>query len=244
MAKRRVDALLVERGLAPSTEKARALIMAGAVRVGEEMPLKPGSLASPEASLRVVAPPTFVSRGGQKLTHALDAFHLEVEGKVALDVGASTGGFTDCLLQRGARRVYALDVGYGQLDYRLRTDPRVVVMERVNARYPFDLPEAVDLATMDVSFISVEKVIPALAGHLKAGGCLLVLLKPQFELPRGSTEKKGVVRDPRLHAQALARFLAWAGDEGWLFQGVVPSPLLGAAGNREFLALLEKPGAE
>ncbi len=203
-------------------------------------PPNPASLSPKKSGWRWPPPPLFVSRGGLKLAAALDSWGLTVAGLVALDVGASTGGFTDCLLQRGASRIYALDVGYGQLDQRMRVDPRVVVMERVNARYPFALPEAVDLVTVDVSFISAEKVIPSAASHLNPGGRLIVLVKPQFEAGRAQVQRGGVVRDPQVHAAVLGRFINWAIDHRFRLRGLVPSPLLGPAGNREFLALLEK----
>ncbi len=238
MTKRRIDSLLVERGLVESRAKAQALIMAGEVRVGGKAAIKPGTLVAEEAVITLLQPPPFVSRGGIKLDHALEEFRLDVSSKVAADIGASTGGFTDCLLQRGASRVYALDVGYGQLDYRLRQDRRVVVMERVNARYPISLPEKVDLATIDLSFISVEKVIPSVARLLKDDGYLVVLLKPQFEAKRNEVGKGGIVKQPLIHARVLGRFIAWAVGNDFRLGGVVASPILGAEGNREFFVLL------
>jgi 23S rRNA (cytidine1920-2'-O)/16S rRNA (cytidine1409-2'-O)-methyltransferase len=238
VAKRRIDSLLVDKGLVASRAKAQALIMAGEVMVGGKTIIKPGTLVAEEAAITILKPPPFVSRGGIKLDYALNRFQLDVSAKVAADVGASTGGFTDCLLQRGASRVYAVDVGYGQLDYRLRRDPRVVVMERVNARYPIPLPEKVDLATIDLSFISVEKVIPSVAQLLKGGGYLLVLLKPQFEARRSEVGKGGIVKQPVLHAQVLGRFIAWLIDHGFRLGGLVASPILGAEGNQEFFVLL------
>ncbi|HUT97374.1 MAG TPA: TlyA family RNA methyltransferase, partial [Dehalococcoidales bacterium] len=194
MAKRRIDSLLVDRGLVESRAKAQALIMAGEVKVEGKAAIKAGTLVAEEAVITLLQPPPFVSRGGIKLDYALDRFRLDVSSKVAADIGASTGGFTDCLLQKGASRVYAVDVGYGQLDYRLRQDKRVVVMERVNARYPLSLPEQLDLATLDLSFISVEKVIPSVARLLKDGGYLVVLLKPQFEARRDEVGKGGIIK--------------------------------------------------
>jgi 23S rRNA (cytidine1920-2'-O)/16S rRNA (cytidine1409-2'-O)-methyltransferase len=238
VAKRRIDLLLVEKGIVESREKAKALVMAGEVIADERKVTKPGTLVRREAIIRVRERLPFVSRGGIKLAHALDKFQLEVTGKVVADIGASTGGFTDCLLQRGAKQVYAIDVGYGQLDYRLRTDPRVIVMEGINARYPFFLPQKVDLATLDLSFISVEKVIPSVARWLKEGGFLIVLLKPQFEVGREHVGKGGLVKDPLLHARVLGRFISWAIENGFRLRGIIPSPLLGAAGNREFFVLL------
>jgi 23S rRNA (cytidine1920-2'-O)/16S rRNA (cytidine1409-2'-O)-methyltransferase len=238
VAKRRIDSLLVERGLVESRAKARALVMAGEVVVEDKTVIKPGTLVADEAVISLLKPPPFVSRGGIKLDHALDYFQLEVTSKVAADIGASTGGFTDCLLQKGASKVYAIDVGYGQLDYRLRQDRRVVVMERVNARYPFSLPEKVDLATIDLSFISVEKVIPSVAQLLKDDGYIIVLLKPQFEAKRSEVGKGGIVRKPLVHARVLGRFIAWVVNNGFRLGGLVASPILGAEGNTEFFLLL------
>lgn len=231
--------MLVERGLAQSSEKARALILAGEVLADERAISKPGTLVGEDATIRLLEKPPFVSRGGIKLAHALDHFHLDVSSLVALDIGASTGGFTDCLLKRGASRVYAVDVGYGQLDYRLRADPRVVVMERVNARYPFPLPESVDLATIDLSFISLEKVAPNVAKWVKQGGRMICLIKPQFEARRGEVKRGGLVKDPLVHARVLGRFISWAIARGFRIGGLTPSPILGASGNREFFILLK-----
>lgn len=226
------------RGLAESRAKAQALIMAGEVAVNEQTVTKPGTMVPEEAAITVLKPPPFVSRGGIKLDYALDQFQLDVSGKVAADIGASTGGFTDCLLKRGAQRVYAIDVGYGQLDYRLRQDPRVVVMERVNARYPIALPEKVDLATVDLSFISVTKVIPSVVMLLKDDGYLIVLIKPQFEAEREEVGKGGVIKDVTVHARVLGRFIRWVVENKLRLRGLVESPILGAEGNREFLVLL------
>jgi 23S rRNA (cytidine1920-2'-O)/16S rRNA (cytidine1409-2'-O)-methyltransferase len=207
--------------------------------VGEKMIIKPGTLVSDEAAIAILEPPPFVSRGGIKLAYALEQFQLDVTGKVAADIGASTGGFTDCLLQRGASRVYAIDVGYGQLDYRLRQDSRVVVMERTNARYPISLPGKVDLATIDLSFISVRKVIPSVAKLLKDNGYIVVLFKPQFEAERREVGKGGVIKEPQLHATVLGRFIAWVVENGYRLRGLVASPILGAEGNKEFFLLLK-----
>jgi 23S rRNA (cytidine1920-2'-O)/16S rRNA (cytidine1409-2'-O)-methyltransferase len=231
--------LLVEKGLVESRAKAQALIMAGEVVVEGKTVAKAGALVAEAAAITILKPPPFVSRGGVKLDYALEHFQLDVSGKIAADIGASTGGFTDCLLQRGARRVYAIDVGYGQLDYRLRRDPRVVVMERVNARYPIPLPEKVDLATLDLSFISVEKVIPSVAPLVKEGGYLVVLLKPQFEAKRAEVGKGGIVKQPAVHARVLGRFISWLVEHGFRLGGLVASPILGASGNREFFVFLK-----
>ena len=230
---------MVDRGLVESRAKAQALIMAGQVLVAGKDAVKAGTLVAEEAAIDILKPPPFVSRGGIKLDYALDHFQLDVSGRVAADIGASTGGFTDCLLQRGAKRVYAVDVGRGQLDYRLRQDTRVVVMERVNARYPFTLPEKADLAVMDVSFISVEKVIPAVTALLKADGYLLVLIKPQFEAKRPEVGKGGVIKDPLIHAAVLGRFIAWLVGHDFRLKGLVASPISGASGNKEFFVLLK-----
>jgi len=236
---RRLDLLLVERGLAESRENARALIIAGEVLANERLATKPGTLVREDVAIRMLQKPPFVSRGGLKLAHALDRFQIDVDSQVALDVGASTGGFTDCLLKRGVIRVYAVDVGYGQLDYRLRVDPRVVVMERVNARYPFSVPEPVGLATVDLSFISLEKVVPTVAQLMKPDGRIICLVKPQFEVGRSQVGKGGLVKDPSLHARVLGRFISWAIGRGFRIKGLTPSPILGASGNREFFVLLK-----
>ena len=222
-----------------SRAKAQALIMAGEVVVAGKAAIKPGTLVAEEAAITILEPPPFVSRGGIKLEHALDQFQLDVSAKVVADIGASTGGFTDCLLKQGASRVYAIDVGYGQLDYRLRQEPRVVVMDRVNARYPISLPEKADLATIDVSFISVEKVIPSVAKLLKDSGYLLVLVKPQFEAKREEVGRRGVIKEPIVHARVLGRFIAWIIEHRFRLGGLIASPILGASGNKEFFILLK-----
>jgi 23S rRNA (cytidine1920-2'-O)/16S rRNA (cytidine1409-2'-O)-methyltransferase len=238
MTRHRIDGLMVSRGLVESRAKAQALIMAGKVAVDGKANIKPGNMVDEGAVVTIAEPPPFVGRGGLKLDHALEQLRLDVVGMVVADIGASTGGFTDCLLKRGAKRVYAVDVGYGQLDYRLRQDPRVVVMERVNARYPVTLPEKVSLATLDLSFISATKVIPSIAGLLDRGGYLLVLIKPQFEAKRREVGRKGVVKSPQTQARVLGRFLSWAVGRGLRLEGLVASPVTGATGNQEFFVLL------
>jgi 23S rRNA (cytidine1920-2'-O)/16S rRNA (cytidine1409-2'-O)-methyltransferase len=229
----RLDQLLVERGLAETRAKAQALILAGEVSVNGQRAGKPGHAIAIDARIELAAKLPYVSRGGLKLAAALDAFALNVEGRVCLDAGASTGGFTDCLLQRGALRVYAFDVGAGQLDWKLRNDPRVVLREGVNVRYltPAGVPEPVDLAVCDVSFISATMILPALA---PLAAQMVVLVKPQFEVGRGQVGKGGIVRDPALHAQACLRVEAAAHTLGFTTQ-LIESPILGAEGNREFL---------
>ena len=241
MTRIRLDNLLVEQGHAATRERARALILSGAVRVGDRSTLKAGLLVEPTTAVQITESPPYVSRGGQKLAHALAQFSIDVQGLVALDVGASTGGFTDCLLQHGAVRVHAIDVGYGQLDYRLRQDPRVAVQERVNARYPLTLPERCDIATIDVSFISATMVLPAVMDALKPEGRIILLVKPQFEAGKGQVGKGGVIKDPRVHAAVLSQVIRWAIDHRLRVLGLTPSPLLGDAGNREFLLLMSTP---
>ena len=246
VAKReRIDKLLVERGLAQSRARAQALVMAGAVLVAEQRVEKPSETFPPDAEIRVRGADDpaarYVGRGGLKLEAALRAFALDVTDLVCLDVGASTGGFTDCLLQHGARRVVALDVGHNQLDYRLRTDPRVESREGVNARslQAEDFSERFDLAVMDVSFISATKVLPAVVPLLKAGASAVVLVKPQFEVGKGEVGKGGIVKDPAQHARAVDEVNRGAKGLGLVFRGLIESPILGAEGNREFLALYE-----
>ncbi len=209
--------------------------MAGQVFVDDQPVLKPGSLVSEHVIVKINQPPPFVSRGGIKLDFALHEFVVEVIGMVVADIGASTGGFTDCLLKHGVRRAYAIDVGTGQLDYRLRRDPRVIVMEGINARFPIQLPELVDLATVDVSFISLEKVIPPVTQVLKSEGSMIVLFKPQFEARKEEVGKGGIIKDPLLHATLLGRFIKWLTEHNLRLKGLVASPVLGAEGNREFL---------
>lgn len=239
----RLDQLLVEKGLFESRERARRAVMAGVVKVDGVQIDKPGTSVSDTVELEVEGPrEPFVSRGGRKLEHALDHFEIDPADWTCLDVGASTGGFTDCLLQRGARRVYALDVGRGQLDFKLRGDPRVVTMEGVNARYlePAAIPEPCQLITVDVSFISLVKLVPALLPVLAPGGYLLTLIKPQFEVGKGLVGKGGVVRDESLRQKIIQQ----RGDDlaslGVVLIGIVDSEVVGAKGNREALALFQK----
>jgi len=243
-ARVRIDRLLVERGLVESREQAARLILAGEVFVDGKRVDKAGALVGGEASVELQGRAPFVSRGGEKLVHALDAFQMKVAGRVCLDVGASTGGFTDCLLQRGAARVYAVDVGVGQLDARLRKDPRVIVMEKSNARAldPRIFGEQPTLAVIDVSFISLEKVLPSVFGVLAPRGEVIALVKPQFEVGREAVGKGGVVREPALHRQAVARLARYAVLRGWHVLGVTASPLRGPKGNREFFLYCSSHG--
>jgi 23S rRNA (cytidine1920-2'-O)/16S rRNA (cytidine1409-2'-O)-methyltransferase len=242
--KERIDVLLVERGLAESRAKAQALILAGQVVVGDQRVDKPGTQVSVDAELRLkgeVLP--YVSRGGLKLKAAIDHFKLDVRGRVCADIGASTGGFTDCLLQEGAVRVHAIDVGYGQLHEKLRTDPRVRSRERVNARYltAEDLPEKVGVAVIDVSFISLTQVLPAVLPFLEPGGLLVALVKPQFEVGRERIGKGGVVRDAAARQEAIDTVAAFAREQGLEVRGVMDSPVPGPAGNVEALLVASKP---
>ncbi len=244
-SKNRLDVLLVERGLAESRAQAQRLIRAGLVRVEGQVADKPGTRVATNVEITLQARPRFVGRGGEKLEAALVRFGLDVTGAVAADVGASTGGYTDCLLQPGARRAYAIDVGYGQLDWRLRNDPRVVVMERTNARYLEDLPEPVDVVTADVSFISLRLILPMVVRWFTpplppptggGKGRVVALIKPQFEAGRREVRKGGVVRDPEVHRRVLERVLGIAAGLDLDLCGLMPSPLRGPAGNVEFLA--------
>lgn len=243
MAKKRLDILLVERGLLASREQAQRAIRAGLVKVDGRPAGKPGQAVGEEAAIAVTELPRYVGRGGEKLQGALEDFGLDPAGWLVLDLGSSTGGFADCLLQAGARRVYCLDVGKGQLAWKLREDPRVTVMEGFNARYlvPADLPQPPDLVTIDLSFISLQKVLPAAAGVLSPAGSILALIKPQFEAGRGEVRRGGVVRDPEVHRRVIAGIEDFARGLGLEIRGVKESRLTGPAGNREFFILLSRP---
>ena len=241
MAKVRLDQLLVQRNLVESRERAQRLIMAGEVLVNDRVADKPGMPIAADAAIRIKEPLPYVSRGGLKLAAALDQFPIPVAQVVCADVGASTGGFTDCLLQRGAAKVYAIDVGYGQLDWKLRRDPRVVVMDRTNARYVESLPEPIGLAVMDTSFISLRLILPAVLKWLQAEAHLVALIKPQFEAGRDRVGKGGVVRDPQVHAAVLRSVAQFARELDCSPIGLIRSPIEGPAGNVEFLMWL-RPG--
>ena len=244
MPKVRLDVLLVERGLAESRAKAQALIMAGQVRVAGQTTLKPATAVASDSVLTVDSGPRFVSRGGEKLDAALEAFVFDVTGLVCADVGSSTGGFTDCLLQRGAAKVYAIDVGKGILHWKLRNDPRVVVMEETNARFVESLPEPVSLVVVDASFISLKILLPVIRKWMqgagdKGQGDITALIKPQFEAGKKDVSRgDGVIRDPEIHRQVLTDILSYAQQEGFAVQGLIKSPLLGPKGNAEFLVWL------
>jgi 23S rRNA (cytidine1920-2'-O)/16S rRNA (cytidine1409-2'-O)-methyltransferase len=237
-SKQRIDLLLYERGLAPSREKARAMIMAGEVMVDGREIDKPGVQVSSSAEVVVKNKPRFVSRGGEKLAGALRDFQLDVAGRVAADVGASTGGFTDCLLQNGVSRIYAIDVGYGQLDYTLRQDSRVIVLERTNARYLEALPEKIDFVAIDASFISLKLLLPVIKNWLLPQADVVALIKPQFEAGRQDVGKGGVVRDQHIHRRVLKETLQFVHEIGLTINGLTVSDLRGPAGNVEFFAWL------
>jgi 23S rRNA (cytidine1920-2'-O)/16S rRNA (cytidine1409-2'-O)-methyltransferase len=243
--KRRLDQLLLDRGLAESRAKAQALVLAGQVFSGERRLDKPGQALPAEIALEIrTAASPYVSRGGIKLAHALDHFGIDPSGRVALDVGASTGGFTDVLLRRGAARVYAVDVGHGQLDWRLRNTPQVTVLERTNARQLTRelVPDPVDLVVCDASFIALQLVLPAALRLAGPGASLVALIKPQFEVGKGQVGKGGVVRDPALHDQVCAEVARWLADrQGWRVLGITESPITGPKGNREFLIAARRP---
>ena len=258
MPKIRLDLLIVERGLAESRSLAQRLVMAGQVRVNGEIELKPSTNILPDASLEIDHGASFVSRGGEKLQAALEAFPIIVQEQICADVGASTGGFTDCLLQHGARRVYAIDVGKGILHWKLRQDPRVVVMEGLNARHIERLPEPISLATVDASFISLKILLPVIhtwfpgqpdefeTGFIQSVNAgVVALVKPQFEAGRSEVARgQGVVRDPQIHQRVLLGVLGFASQTGYQIQGLIRSPILGPKGNVEFLVWLGLPPAE
>lgn len=243
--KLRLDQLLVGGGFFASREQAQRAVMAGEVKIGTEVASKPSQLVDPDAEIAVKAPPKFVGRGGLKLEGALDHFKIDIAGKAALDIGASTGGFTDCLLQRGAVKVYAVDVGHGQLDWKIRNDPRVIVMEKVNARFLSreHVPEPADLCVIDVSFISLTLILPNAFDLITPTGMVLALIKPQFELQRADVGGGGVVREPELHKKAQDKIVGFVTDLGHTVIGIVPSPITGADGNQEFFACIRKRSA-
>jgi len=240
--RRRLDQALVERGLAASRERAQVMVRAGLVRVGGTMTERPDQMVAADQAIELTGARDYVSRGGEKLAAALDAFAIDPRGRHCLDVGASTGGFTDVLLQRGAERVIAVDVGYGQLAWKLRQDPRVIVLERVNIRRLDQLPTSADLAVIDVSFISLRLVLPRVRDLLSPPGDVIALVKPQFEVGKGAVGKGGVVRDPAQHQQVLDAISDFARELGDLVAGQMPSPIQGAKGNREFLLHLRRNG--
>lgn len=247
MAKERLDILLVEKGLAGSRERAKRMIMAGEVLVDGQKVDKAGTAVKAEAEIRLLGNDIpYVSRGGLKLAKAVETFGLELSGKTAADIGASTGGFTDCMLQYGAAKVYAIDVGYGQLAWKLRNDERVVNMERTNIRHvtPGMLGSPLDFASIDVAFISLTKVLPVACDLLKEGGEIAALIKPQFEAGREKVGKKGVVKDPAVHREVIEEVLGFAGEQGFAVRGLTYSPVKGPEGNIEYLAWLAKDDTE
>jgi 23S rRNA (cytidine1920-2'-O)/16S rRNA (cytidine1409-2'-O)-methyltransferase len=246
MAKKlRIDNLLVARGLFESRESAQRSIMAGEIRIGEQVAAKASQLVDPDATVTVAQAQRYVGRGGQKLEGALEHFRVEVKNKIALDIGASTGGFTDCLLQNGARNIYAVDVGHGQLAWKIRNDPRVIVLEKVNARSLSreQIPEMVDLVVIDVSFISLTLILPSAFDLITPDGVVLALIKPQFELGREDVGRGGIVRDAALHEKAQQKIVQFAEKAGHRVIGLVPSTITGTDGNQEFFICLRKRSA-
>jgi len=243
--KLRLDQLLVGKGLFASREQARRAIMAGEVMVGTRIAAKPSELLEEQAAIMMKPTRKYVSRGALKLEAALDHFNIDVNARTALDIGASTGGFTDCVLQRGAKKVYAVDVGHGQLDWKLRNDLRVIALEKINARSlsSEQIPEPVDLCVVDVSFISLTLILPNAFNLITPPGVVLALIKPQFELQRSEVGKGGIVRDPNLHRKAQDKIVAFVTRLGYVVTGIVPSAITGADGNQEFFACMRKRSA-
>jgi 23S rRNA (cytidine1920-2'-O)/16S rRNA (cytidine1409-2'-O)-methyltransferase len=243
--KARLDQLLVARGFFASREQAQRAVMAGDIKIGTRVAAKPSELLAPEAEINVATPPKYVGRGGLKLEGALDSFHIDVSGKIALDIGASTGGFTDCLLQRGAAKVYAVDVGHDQLAWKIRSDPRVITQEKLNARNlsQEQVPEPIDLCVIDVSFISLTLILPKAFELITPNGVILALIKPQFELQQDEVGRGGIVRDPHLHEKAQRKIVDFVTDLGEMVVGMIPSPIKGTDGNQEFFACLRKRSA-
>jgi 23S rRNA (cytidine1920-2'-O)/16S rRNA (cytidine1409-2'-O)-methyltransferase len=238
----RLDQLLVGRGLFPSREQARRAILAGDISVATRVADKPSELLDQQTAIAVKPARKYVGRGALKLESALDYFHVDLNRKTALDIGASTGGFTDCMLQRGAEKIYAVDVGYGQLDWKLRNDPRVIVLEKINARFLTrdQIQELVDVCVIDVSFISLTLILSNAITLLKPAGVMLALIKPQFELQRSDVGKGGIVRDPHLHQKAQDKIVAFVNDLGHVVAGIAPSAIKGTDGNQEFFACIRK----
>jgi 23S rRNA (cytidine1920-2'-O)/16S rRNA (cytidine1409-2'-O)-methyltransferase len=240
--KLRLDQLLVAKGLFASREQAQRAVMAGEIKIGTRTAAKPSQLLEADAAIAVKPTRKYVGRGGLKLESALDHFRIDVHGKVALDIGASTGGFTDCLLQRGAAKVYAVDVGHGQFDWKLRNNPRVIVLEKLNARFLSGehIPKAVDVCAIDVSFISLTLILPNAFDLITPNGVILALIKPQFELQRVDVGRGGVIRDPTLQQKAQDKIVAFVTHLGYVVTGIVPSAIKGADGNQEFFACMRK----
>jgi 23S rRNA (cytidine1920-2'-O)/16S rRNA (cytidine1409-2'-O)-methyltransferase len=240
--KLRLDQLLVAKGLFASREQAQRAVMAGEIKIGTRTAAKPSQLLKADAEIALKPMRKYVGRGGLKLENALDRFRIDVHGKVALDIGASTGGFTDCLLQRGAAKVYAVDVGHGQFDWKLRNNPRVIVLEKLNARFLSGehIPELVDVCVIDVSFISLTLILPNAFELMTSAGVILALIKPQFELQRPDVGRGGIVRDPDLQRKAQDKIVAFVTHLGYVVSGIVPSAIKGADGNQEFFACMRK----
>ncbi|MQF99552.1 MAG: TlyA family RNA methyltransferase [SAR202 cluster bacterium] len=238
----RLDDAIIHASIADSSEMAVALVLARRILVDGSIATKPGQKIRVESTIELIPNQDYVGRGGIKLNQALEDFRVDVSNGICLDVGASTGGFTDCLLKRGASRVYAVDVGYGQLDYNLRIDDRVISMERTNARFSLDIPEKVDFITIDVSFISIKNILPSVIENIKPNGSIIALIKPQFEADKGEVARGGVIRDPILHASILARMIDWLVNNNYRILNLVRSPLTGDKGNKEFFVLIRHEG--
>lgn len=241
MAKKRLDAILVERAITTTLDHAMKIILAGEVRVEDSIITHPGTYVTEKAVISLLPKNKYVSRGGIKLEGALEHFGLDLDQTVTADIGSSTGGFTDCLLQNGVQRVYSIDVGYGQIAYRLRTDPKVIMLERTNARYHIPIPEKLDLATIDVSFISLTLVLPNILQHLHTNGHIVALIKPQFEAPRNEVGKGGIVRVPQTHSNVIGKIAIWGIRNGLRVRNINQSTLEGQKGNKEFFILFQKP---
>ena len=240
--RRRLDQIITELGITSTPEEARKYVLAGRITVAGKVAISPSQTVLSQSNISLTALPDYYSRGGIKLAHAIDDFELDLKGLVGLDIGSSTGGFTHCLVEHGVSKVYSLDVGYGQLDYRLREDPRVIVMERVNASYPFVIDEKADIITIDVSFISLTKILPAVSGHLAKGGIILALIKPQYEARPDEIGKGGIIRSPSSHAEIIGRIISWVVYNGFRLRGLEASRITGSGGNREFFMMLNSCG--
>tara|TARA_B100001123_G_scaffold3019_1_gene4009 strand:- start:22 stop:789 length:768 start_codon:yes stop_codon:yes gene_type:complete len=240
-SKKRADILIYELGLSESREQAQTMIMEGLVFQPSGRVLKASTILDENTPIEIRGRLPYVSRGGIKLAHALDSFNINVNNMVVLDVGASTGGFTDCVLQKGSSHVYAVDVGHSQIHHKIRTDSRVSVTEKCNARYPFTLPEKVDLITIDVSFISLRLILPSVEQHLKTGCSIVALVKPQFEAEKGEVGRGGIIRDSTIHQRVMSRMLNWCADNNFSVENHCESPINGDSGNKEFFIMLEKP---
>lgn len=239
-SRKRLDHALTELGITSSLEEARKYVLAGRITVNGRVAIAPSQTVFPPSDISLKSQPDYYGRGGNKLAHAIHDFELDLKGLIALDIGSSTGGFTHCLLKHDVSKVYSLDVGYGQLDYRLREDPRVTVMERINASYPFVIDEKVNIITVDVSFISLTRILSSVSEHLAKEGIILALIKPQYEARPDEIRKGGIVRSPSSHADIIGRIISWVVGNGFRLRGLIASRITGSGGNREFFLMLNK----